>query len=314
MRAAAILGLGSSTKNLKPFQKDPAVTWNLGLPATANDADAILIFGGDGTLHRHLSSLVELGLPVLVVPCGSGNDFARALELRGTKDALSAWEKLVSGAGDVRAIDLGIIRPLELQIPRSARNDNKDEVSEIGTRNSKPETRKHVYFCCAGGAGLDAHIARHANRLPRWIRGHGGYVLSLLRALAQFKPVATRISVLRDGSTWQIKSSTPMFLAVFANTPVYGGGMKIAPRAALEDGLLDVCTVREIDKFKLFCLFPTVYFGRHLSVPEVDYFQSESLRIETEEPVDVYADGELVCRTPIEVSVAPQVLPVIGNW
>ena len=310
MRAAAILGLGSSTKNLKPFQKNPSVTWSLGLPASAKDADVVLVFGGDGTVHRHLSPLVELGLPVLVVRCGSGNDFARALELRSAREALSAWEQFTTGAGNVRVIDLGVIRRLELQIPRSTRNDNKDEISETGTRNSRPETR-NCYFCCAGGAGLDAHIARHANTLPRWLRGHGGYVLSLFRALAKFKPVATRISLSPDGSSWQIKSARAMFLAVFANTPAYGGGMKIAPRATLEDGLLDVCTVREIDKFKLFCLFPTVYFGRHLNVPEVDYFQAERLKIETEKPLEVYADGEFVCRTPIEVSVEPRILQVI---
>ena len=50
-------------------------------------------------------------------------------------------------------------------------------------------------------------------------------------------------------------------LAAFANTPFYGDGMKIAPEAHLDDGLLDVCLVRGMDKFKLFCLFPTVYFG-----------------------------------------------------
>lgn len=307
MRAAAILGLGSSTKNLKPFQKNPSVTWGLGLPASAKDADAVLVFGGDGTVHRHLSPLVELGLPVLVVPCGSGNDFARALELRSAREALSAWEQFTTGAGNVRVIDLGVIRPLELQIPRSAGNDNS---SEEEVRSTPERTRDHVYFCCAGGAGLDAHIARHANRLPRWIRGHGGYVLSLVRALAGFQPVATRV-LAGQGSSWCLKSSTPTFLAVFANTPAYGGGMKIAPRATLEDGLLDVCTVREIDKFKLFCLFPTVYFGRHLNVPEVDYFQAERLRIETEKPLEVYADGEFVCRTPIEVSVEPRILQVI---
>jgi hypothetical protein len=78
MRAAAIFGPGSSIEDLKPFQKGSDVTWLFGLPATSGAADAILIFGGDGTVHRHLPQLIKLRLPVLVVPCGSGNDFARA--------------------------------------------------------------------------------------------------------------------------------------------------------------------------------------------------------------------------------------------
>jgi diacylglycerol kinase family enzyme len=87
--------------------------------------------------------------------------------------------------------------------------------------------------------------------------------------------------------------------------------MRIAPRARLDDGLLDICVVSDLNKFRLFCLFPTVYFGRHLSIPEVDYFQAENLRLETERPLDVYADGEYVCQTPIEITVASRTLPVI---
>ena len=87
--------------------------------------------------------------------------------------------------------------------------------------------------------------------------------------------------------------------------------MKIAPQARLDDGLLDICVIRPMNKLRLFCLFPTVYFGRHLSIPQVEYFQTERLKLETDEPQDVYADGEYVCRTPIEVRIARAALPVI---
>jgi diacylglycerol kinase (ATP) len=66
-----------------------------------------------------------------------------------------------------------------------------------------------------------------------------------------------------------------------------------------------------MSKVKLFCLFPTIYFGRHLRIPQVEYLQTERLRIETDNPTDVYADGEYVCRTPVEVSVARKALRVI---
>src|SRR4029077_15014545 len=63
----------------------------------------------------------------------------------------------------------------------------------------------------------------------------------------------------------------------------------------------------------LFCLFPTVYFGGHLNIREVKYFQANRFRVETQTPFDVYADGEYVCRTPVEIRVAPKILHVIVN-
>ena len=64
MRAAVILGLGTSPADLKPFQTGSPAKWLHGLPASSSEADAILIFGGDGTIHRHLAALVRLQLPV----------------------------------------------------------------------------------------------------------------------------------------------------------------------------------------------------------------------------------------------------------
>src|SRR5271165_2559267 len=192
MRAAAIFGLGSSTKHLEPFAQNSDARWQLGLPAHPTDADAILIFGGDGTVHRHLPQLVKLELPVLVVPHGSGNDFARALKLRSVGDALAAWRHFVCGrdfeAGkrNVRRIDLGVISALASESPPADL--------------SYPEPHRR-YFCCVGGIGLDAEVARRANQLPRAIRRHGGYLLSLLPALGGFRPVAVRVQAAGDESS-----------------------------------------------------------------------------------------------------------------
>ena len=87
--------------------------------------------------------------------------------------------------------------------------------------------------------------------------------------------------------------------------------MKIAPHAEMDDGRLDVCVIGAVDPFKLACMFPTVYFGRHLRIREVDYFQAARLRVETETPLEIYADGEYVCRTPAEVSIQRGALKVL---
>src|SRR5579863_963465 len=102
MRAAAILGLGTSPRDLRPFQEENSNEWTMGLPSNAAEADAVLVFGGDGTVHRNLGSLVRLGLPALVVPAGSGNDFARALGLLKFRDSLAAWRAFSAGQGRVR--------------------------------------------------------------------------------------------------------------------------------------------------------------------------------------------------------------------
>ena len=101
----------SQTKSRAP--KNRAGVW--ACPPRPIRRDVILLFGGDGTIHRHLGPLVKLGLPVLIVPAGSGNDFARALGLRRVRDSLAAWQKFCGGAGNIRAIDLGLITPLEAE-------------------------------------------------------------------------------------------------------------------------------------------------------------------------------------------------------
>jgi diacylglycerol kinase (ATP) len=312
MRAAAILGLGCSPKHLAPFQSDnnavaTNIEWRMGTPASSDEADVVLVFGGDGTIHRHLEQLVRLGLPVLVVPAGSGNDFARALGLRRVRDSLAAWRRFCGGGGargeNVRRIDLGVIASLESAGGAPAPHSSAS-ARESGAR----------YFCCVAGVGLDGEVSERANRLPRWLRGHGGYVLSLAPTIFSFAALPMKILTRADGeqnADWTIRSDRPTLLAAFANTPMYGGGMKIAPQAKLDDGLLDVCVVGGVDPFKLFCMFPTIYSGRHLKIKEVEYLQAARVRVETEHPVDVYADGEYVCRTPVEVGVERSALEVV---
>ncbi len=315
MRAAAILGLHSSPKDLQPFARISDALWHIGLPANSSDADAVIVFGGDGTVHRHLPQLVKLQLPVLVVPHGSGNDFARALSLRRTSDALAAWRQFTSrqqpaegpggeNAGEypdgknVRRIDLGVISALS---------------SSRASADAILPNAPGRYFCCVGGVGLDVEVARRANQLPRAVRRRGGYLLSVLPALFRFQPLAVKVKTWRDEPSGglDVRYDGPAMVVAFANTPTYGGGIRIAPHAQLDDGKLDICAVDSMARARLLRLFPSVYSGRHLQIPEVKYFQTDRLRIETEKPSDVYADGEYVCSTPVEVTVERAALKVI---
>lgn len=287
MRAAAIVGPGNVAKCLAECQKIPGVEWSAEF---CDDIKAAVVFGGDGTVHRHLSVLAQRKIPTLVVPCGSGNDFARALDVKSVRDSLAAWRGFVATGRNLRAVDLGVVRGGQ------AGESPTPRIAQEGDR----------YFCCVAGVGIDTEIARKANGLPSWQRAHGGYALLASREIIQFAPfpMKTQVNGQQDGFR-------PTILAAVANAPSYGGGMKIAPRARLDDGKLDLCVVRAMHRFKLFCLFPTVYFGRHLGFEEVEYTQAETVRVETEYPMDVYADGEYVCRTPVEFGVVRNALTVI---
>jgi len=288
MRAAAIFNPGCPPKNLDSFQKNSTVEWLDQMPSSRDQADLILIFGGDGTVHHHLSQLVELALPVLVVPVGSGNDFACALGIRNLKDAYAAWNRFRDGGNNVRTADLGVITPLSA--------DGKQGTSR--------------YFASVAGVGIDGEVARRANKLPRWLRGNGGYLLTLIPTILRFTPRHLQIFVSEKGS-WTLRSDRRVVLAAFANTATYGGGMKIAPQAHPNDGLLDICIVGPVGKIKLLSLFPSVYTGEHLKVREVSYFQAPGARVESDQPLAIYADGEYVCQTPAEISLSRSALPVI---
>jgi diacylglycerol kinase (ATP) len=283
MRAAVIFGLGTSPANLGLFKKASPTEWTEGVPASSNDADAILIFGGDGTLHRHLPALARLKLPVLVVPAGSGNDFARALNLKSIHDAVNAWRNFARGPGKTRVVDLGTITA------------NGDDTVH--------------YFSCVAGCGLDSTIARKANRMPRWLRRNGGYALALLPSIFQFVPISLQLNI-QDGAMAG-NTSKPLVLAAFANTPYYGDGMQVAPRAQMDDGKLDLCLINPLPRLKLLSLFPSVYFGRHLAIKEVEYSQTERVLVDSPQPVDIYADGEYVCQTPVEIGIERSALKVI---
>ena len=79
----------------------------------------------------------------------------------------------------------------------------------------------------------------------------------------------------------------------------------------MDDGLLDVCFVRKLSKVRLLRLFRVVYGGRHIGMKEVEYFPAERLRIVTDPVTEVFADGEPICTTPVELGVRRNALRVI---
>src|SRR6476646_1537736 len=277
MIAAALLHPDLSPKVVDRFRSSGVEIKILDHLEQPKNYSAVLIFGGDGTVHRHLPQLHQQKIPTLVVPTGSGNDFAKALGIRNADIAVRAWKKFCLDGNNVKEIDLGVIK--------------------FGNQE--------ILFCCVAGVGMDAEANARANRMPAWLKGRGGYVLAALQALFAFK--STEMTIIAGGR--EIRQSS-FFIAV-GNALSYGGGMKVTPQATLDDGLLDICLVSKMNKLKLLCWVPTIFFGAHLRLKEVEYFQAKQIRIDAEHTLDLYADGDYAGRTPVEIGIIPRALRVI---
>lgn len=150
------------------------------------------------------------------------------------------------------------------------------------------------FFLNAAGVGLDAQIVKDVNRGFRYVKGPVAYYLSLLKNLISFSP--QRLKIHLDEETVDIRG----FVAAVCNGKFYGGGMMMAPHASYEDGKLDVIVVKEMNKIVLLKVFPAIYKGEHINRPEVLYYKSTKVIIETDTPMAIQTDGEIAGETPEE--------------
>jgi diacylglycerol kinase (ATP) len=244
--------------------------------------DAVLLFGGDGTLNRYLHLLIEAQIPLLTAPTGSGNDFAQANGIATLTEAEKTFAELLAGAADFAAVDVGHIR-----------------------RRSGSSERSHAFACCVN-VGLDADAAARANGLPDWLKSRKGYFLAGAASILRYQPQVITVG----GPSVSTISEEAWFVAI-SNTPTFGGGLKIAPEASITDGLFDVTYVPRIDRRELIRHYPKILRGTHTELPFIRRFRAASVEIYTERPSEVYADGEYMGKTPMEVTVTPRAIAVL---
>ncbi len=174
-----------------------------------------------------------------------------------------------------------------------------DRVVDLGRVNGR-------WYTCVTASGFDAEANRWANTVHR-LSGTALYVAAVLRTLAVYKPHPFRLTV--DGDAHEIKA----WLVAVGNGPAYGGGMKIAPAASLDDGLLDVTVVGEMNRLQMLVNFPKVFKGTHTSHPKVSTFRATRVELESLDravPMDVYADGERVGPLPAAMEAVSGALTV----
>jgi diacylglycerol kinase (ATP) len=234
--------------------------------------DVLLAAGGDGTLSVVVNGLVQTP--------------------KAERPALAI---LPVGRGNDFAAELGL-NGLEQTLDALARDERRFV--------DLAKTEAGV-FLGVGGTGFDAQAARRAQNTPL-LSGRLVYGYAVLRTLLDFRHLEARVRY--DGGVYE----GPVTFAAVGNGRRYGGGMHITPEAKLEDGLLDLCLVRDISRAGLLFMFPTVFSGSHLGHWSVEYRKTKFVEIETEEPAEFFADGEFLQETPLRIDVLPGELEVVA--
>jgi YegS/Rv2252/BmrU family lipid kinase len=255
-------------------------------------ADRILAVGGDGTVHEVVNGFYDDGQPVAPeavlahLPCGTGGDFRRALGVPAGLDAASVLQ-----GGRIRAIDL-------------MRVTCRTPAGEAAT-----SLVANVASCGLGGVVVQ--VVRH---LPTptgtWLGPFGGtlaYFVAILYGLAVSASDAVTVDI--DGRTLgRIRMRT---IAV-ANGPSFGGGLRIAPEARVDDGLLDVVTIGDASIGALLARAHRFYAGTHRGLDAVRFVRGRQITIHPTSPSPVWleGDGELLGCLPATFEVLPEALRV----
>jgi YegS/Rv2252/BmrU family lipid kinase len=152
--------------------------------------------------------------------------------------------------------------------------------------------------------GFDSECNRLANEV-KVVRSKLVYVYSLFRTLLTWKPARFTIR----SESQRIRTSG--YSISVANNSTFGGGMRIAPEAELDDGLLDVITVGEVSKLRFVANLRKVFDGTHIDQDEVHTSRASRVEITASRPFPVYADGEHLTELPVSIRVLPRALSVL---
>jgi diacylglycerol kinase (ATP) len=255
----------------------------------ATSVRAVVAMGGDGTVGACAAGLADAGLA-----------FSRVASVAGLDDArVAALGVVPAGAGNDAARNLGLpfADPLAAAALLPGLRARRADLVRAGER----------YLLNAGGAGFDAEVSRIANQRLSWAPARLRYLGAVLAQLVSGRPAGFRL--LLDGR--EIQSSA--WLIAVANSQSYGGGMRIAPMARLDDGLLDVVIVAgDLSKRGFLVTLPKVFSGRHVEHPSVHVHRAARVRLEADRPVAVHLDGEPAGTVPVSFEVSRGVIAVLA--
>jgi len=289
--------------------------------AAGRPVDALVVVGGDGMVHLGAQAVAGTDVPLGIVPVGTGNDFAATL-------GLPVRDPAAAGAALCRALDAGPAgrRPVD-----AALVTGPGLVTGMVTGSGAGPR----WVAGAVSGGLDAAVNARANRLRR-PRGSARYIVAAALELVRYRPWSYRLTFdgvvdrsasdgsvalrLRPGpagtATWTGRAA----LVTAANGPQIGGGIRVAPSASLDDGLLDVLVATDLSKAGALAVFPSMFTGGHVRRRKVHVVRARAVTIEPgpeawvagERALPVaHADGERLGALPLRVEVRARALQVL---
>ena len=286
--------------------------------AVADGTRFIIACGGDGTLHEVVNGIATFPDVTLgVLPCGRGNDFAAAIGVPLKPEAAIAT--LLSSTPI--HVDLGCCYSTrqqsaanEQQKPLSTESVARNEMEggsterhfDVQTSLTEPQGIIKKYFTTIATCGYDTEVSRRAAKGTPLFAGTASYAYAAVETLFYYEPPSVRLE--GDFGTYE----GPLLLAATGITNRYGGGFQIVPNARIDDGLFDVCIIRPVSSLTVLRLLVTLFWGGHVGHPAVSIHQTRTLKIETDTPMLLYADGEPMCETPATIEIIKHGLAVMS--
>lgn len=240
------------------------------------EVDALVVCGGDGLINLALQEQAGSGVPLGIIPAGTGNDHAREYGI--PTHARRAAD--VIARGFYTTTDLGIMR-----------NDAGDE----------------HWFGTIACAGFDSLVSDRTNRIV-WPKGQMRYNISIVAEFLNFHSIPTRL-VLDPGTPEERVLEENMTLVAMGNTKSYGGGMLICPDADHHDGILDITVLERMNRARAAFKFIKIFDGSFVEEAGVNTYRAKKVRIEMTDRggqhINGYADGDCFAPLPMEVELVP---------
>ncbi len=242
-----------------------------------NNFDGICAIGGDGTMFELINGMLNRNdkrkIPIGLITGGTGNSFMHDLDCL---DPVEAAKRIISGK----------LRPIDI----------------AKVYNTK--TKKVIYSFNIVGWGVATDANKRAEKL-RWL----GQIRYNIAAIIEVLKSSKRIAKFSYDNQKVIEKDFVFILA--CNTIHTGKAMKAAPKAKLNDGLIDIVIVKKANRFKLLLLFPKLFAGEHIHSPLVEYRQVKKFSIYPKIDTGLNIDGELIGETPIDVKVEQKLINVL---
>ena len=246
--------------------------------AIARGRRLLVAMGGDGTVQALANAAAGKDVLLGIIPAGGGNDVAAALGIPAEPVAAAS------------ALLRGVPRPFDLSRARTA--DGRER-----------------FYCGGGGIGLDAEAAQHAGTAFRSWPGGLRYVAPALWALRSFTPIDVEAEI---GENPRERVRARVLLATVTNTPTYGAGLRFAPEAATDDGLLDLVLVEELGLLQILELLPRLFGNGDLRIPQIQRHRARRVRLVTARPCMFHGDGEIFGPAPVEIEAVRHAVRVIA--